>query len=186
MFIRFRKATTLEVCAYNDELQLWGSGMSESFEKGEDIEVALLREKEDTMDIEFPDGGVAFDLPKADVDVLPVDVVTGSRILEGILPWPWEAEVATILETSEVGWDIQQSQTLHNGVKLDFSDTAFVINADAGLREAEAKLLAKAPEMYVLLRQLLAGQPVMADVGRLINELELSIEKPRKRKGNKR
>ena len=51
---------------------------------------------------------------------------------------------------------------------------------------AEAKLLAKAPEMYVLLRQLLAGQPVMADVGRLINELELSIEKPRKRKGNKR
>ena len=185
MFIRFKKKATLEVCAYNDELQLWGSGMSEKFEKGEECEVALLRENEDTLDIEFPNGGVAFDLSKADVEVLPLDVVEGSHILKEILPWPWEAGPATDLESGEFGWDVQQSQNLHDGVKLDFGDCAFLINTDMGLHEAEARLLAKAPEMYVLLRQLLAGQPVMGEVGRLINEIELSMEKPKRQKGKK-
>ena len=49
MFIRFKKKTTLEVCAYHDELQRWGSGMSEEFEAGEETEVSLLRENEDTL-----------------------------------------------------------------------------------------------------------------------------------------
>jgi len=176
VFIRFKKKTKLEVCAYHDELQLWGSGMSDGFEAGEETEVSLLRENEETLDIEFPDG-VAFDLPKADVEVLPLDVVEGSHILKEILPWPWEAEPATDMDSRQVGWEVLQSQDLHDGTHLDTGEWAILLSTEAHLNEAEARLIAKAPEMYALLRQLLAGQPVMTQVGHLINELELSMEK---------
>lgn len=184
MFIRFKKKTTLDVCAYHDALDLWGSGMSEDFEEGEECEVALLRENEDTLDIEFPDGGVSFDLPKADVEVLPLDVVEGSWILKGILLWPWEAEPTTDVKTGEVWWEVLQSRGLHDGTHLEPGEWDILLSSDAQLNEAEARLIAKAPEMYVLLRQVLAGQPVMGEVGRLVNDLELSMEKPKK-KGNK-
>lgn len=177
MFIRFKKKTTLDVCAYHDDLDLWGSGMSEEFEDGEETEVNLLREKENSLDIEFPDGGVAFDLPKADVEVLPLDVIEGSRILKGILSWPWEAEPTTNIETGKVWWEVLQSQDLHDGTHLGPGEWDILLSSDAQLNEAEARLTAKAPEMYVLLRQLLAGQPVMAEVGHLINEIEISMEK---------
>jgi len=177
MFIRFKKKTTLEVCAYHDELQLWGSGMSEDFEEGEDCEVALLRENDDALDIEFPDGGVSFDLSKADVEVLPLDVVEGSRILKEILPWPWEAEPTTDVKTGEVRWEVLQSQNLHDRMHLGPGEWDILLSSEAHLSEAEARLIAKAPEMYALLRQLLAGQPVMTQVGHLINEIELSMEK---------
>lgn len=182
MFIRFKKKATLEVCAYHDELQLWGSGMSEEFEEGEECKVALLREKEDTLDIEFPDGGVSFDLLKADVEVLPLDVVEGSRILKEILLWPWEAESTTDVKTCEVHWEVLQSQNLHDGTHLGPGEWDILLSSDAQLNEAEARLIAKAPEIYVLLRQVLAGQPVMAQVGRLINEIELSMEKTKRKK----
>ena len=139
--------------------------------------VALLRENEDTLDIEFPDGGVSFDLSKADVEVQPLDVVEGSHILKGILPWPWEAEPATDMESGQVGWEVLQSQNLHDGTHLAAGEWAILLSTEAHLNEAEARLIAKAPEMYALLRQLLAGQPVMTQVGHLINELELSMEK---------
>lgn len=177
MFIRFKKKTTLEVCAYHDELQLWGSGMSEGFEAGEETEVSLLRENEETLDIEIPGSGIVFGLPKAAVEVLPLDVVEGSHILKGILSWPWEAEPATDMDSGQVGWEVLQSQDLHDGTHLDAGEWAILLSTEAHLSEAEARLIAKAPEMYALLRQLLAGQPVMTQVGHLINELELSMEK---------
>ena len=177
MFIRFKKKTTLEVCAYHDELQLWASGTSEGFEAGEETEVSLLRENEDTLDIEIPGSGVAFDLPRADVEVLPLDVFEGSHILKGILPWPWEAEPTTDVKTGEVRWEVLQSQDLHDGAHLGPGEWDILLSSDTRLNETEARLIAKAPEMYALLRQLLAGQPVMTQVGHLINELELSMEK---------
>ena len=185
MFMRFKKKTTLEVCAYNDELQLWGAGRSAAFGKNAECEVALLREKADSLDIEFPDGGVCFDLPKADVEVLPLDVVAGSRILKGILPWPWAAEPTTDVKTGEINWEVLQSQDLHDGTHLGPGEWDIMLSSEARLNEAEARLIAKTPEMYALLRQLLAGQPVMAEVGRLINEIELSMERPKRRKGRK-
>jgi len=92
VFIRFKKKTALPVCAYDDAHRRWGAGVDEEFEAGDETEVSLLRENEDTLDIEIPGSGIVFDLPKADVDVLPLDAVEGSHILQGILPWPWEAE----------------------------------------------------------------------------------------------
>lgn len=177
MFIRFQKTTTLEVCAYHDETQLWGSGASETFEAGEETEVSLLRETEDTLDIEIPGSGIVFGLPKADVEVMPLDVVEGSKILKGILPWPWEAEPTTDVKTGEVRWEVLQSQNLHDGTHLGPGEWDILLSSDAQLNESEARLIAKAPEMCALLRQLLAGQPVMTQVGHLINEIELSMEK---------
>ena|GEM_PF-5900187 len=230
MFIRFKKKTALPVCAYDDAHRRWGAGVDEEFEAGDETEVSLLRENEDTLDIEIPGSGIVFDLPKADVDVLPLDAVEGSHILQGILPWPWEAEPTTEVKTGEVRWEVLQSQNLHNGTHLGpgpgeraavreqrrggaNQDTAaksrpsrhpptprlrrgrlasrstldarspgeggwdILLCSDARLTEAEARLIVKAPEMYVLLRQLLAGQPVMTQVGHLINGLELSMEK---------
>jgi hypothetical protein len=179
VFIRFKKKTTLPVCAYDDALQHWGSGADEEFQAGEETEVSLLRENEDTLDIEIPGCGLVFDLSKADVDVLPLDTVEGSHILQGILPWPWEAEPTTDIKTGEVRWEVLQGQDLHNGTHLGPGEWDILLCSDAKLTEAEARLIAKAPEMYVLLRQLLAGQPVMAQAGHLINALELSMEKGR-------
>lgn len=185
MFIRFKKKVTLDICAYHDELHRWGSGKREEFEEGEDTEVNLLREKEDALDIEFPDGGVAFDLPKADVEVFPIDVIEGSMILKGILPWPWKARPRTDARSGEVQWGVAQKRQLDDGTILGPGECDTVMGSEVQLGEPEAKLIAKAPEMYVLLRQLLAGQPVIGEVGRLINELELSMEKSKK-KGTKR
>lgn len=177
MFIRFKKKTALLVCAYDDALRCWGSGESEEFDAGDETEVGLLRENEDTLDIEISGCGLVFDLSKADVDVLPLDAVEGSHILKGILPWPWEAEPTTEVKTGEVHWEVLQSQNLNNGTHLGPGEWDILLCSDAKLTEAEARLIAKAPEMYVLLRQLLAGQPVMAQVGQLINGLELSMER---------
>ena len=177
MFIRFKKKTALLVCAYDDALRCWEAGESEEFDAGDETEVSLLRENEVTLDIEIPGSGFVFDLPKADVDVLPLDTVEGSHILQGILPWPWEAEPTTDIKTGEVRWEVLQGQDLHNGTHLGPGEWDILLCSDAKLTEAEARLIAKAPEMYVLLRQLLAGQPVMAEVGQLINRLELSMEK---------
>jgi hypothetical protein len=177
VIIRFKKKTTLPVCAYDDALRRWGSGESEKFDAGDETEVSLLRENEDTFDIEIPGSGIVFDLPKADVDVLPLDAVEGSHILQGILPWPWEAEPTTDIKTGEVRWEVLQGQDLHNGTHLGPGEWDILLCSDAKLTEAEARLIAKAPEMYVLLRQVLAGQPVMPQVGQLINELELSMER---------
>ena len=180
MFIRFKNKTTLAVCAYNYELQLWGAGVSQVFDAGEETEVSLLRETKDTLDIEIPGDGLAFDLSKADVEVLPLDVVEGSSILNGILAWPWEAEPATDTESGQMGWEVLQSENLHDGPYLEPGDRATLLSTEAHLNEAEARLIAKAPEMYALLRQVLAGQPVMTQVGHLINEIELSMEKGKK------
>ena len=177
MFITFRKKVALPVCAYDEALRRWQSGANETFEAGDETEVGLLRENEETLDIEIPGSGIVFDLPKADVEVLPVDVVEGSHILTGILPWPWEAEPTTDTKSGEVRWEVLQSQNLHNGAHLGPGEWDILLSSDTRLSEAEARLIAKAPEMYALLRQLLAGQPVMTQVGHLINELELSMEK---------
>jgi hypothetical protein len=80
-------------------------------------------------------------------------------------------------KTGEVRWEVLQSQDLHTGAHLRQGEWDILLSSDAKLNEAEARLIAKAPEMYVLLRQLLAGQPVMTQVGHLINGLELSMEK---------
>jgi hypothetical protein len=177
VFIRFKNKTTLPVCAYDDALRRWGAGVDEEFDAGDETEVSLLRENEQTLDIEIPGSGISFDLPKADVEVLPLDAVEGSHILQGILPWPWEAEPTTEVKTGEVRWEVLQSQNLHNGMHLGPGEWDILLSSDTRLTEAEARLMAKAPEMYVLLRQLLAGQPVMTQVGQLINGLELSMEK---------
>jgi hypothetical protein len=177
MFIRFKKKTALLVCAYDDAHRRWGAGVDEEFDAGDETEVSLLRENEGTLDIEIPGSGIVFDLPRADVEVLPLDAVEGSHILQGILPWPWEAEPTTEVKTDEVRWEVLQSQNLHNGTHLGPGEWDILLSSDTRLTEAEARLIAKAPEMYVLLRQLLAGQPVMTQVGHLINALELSMEK---------
>jgi hypothetical protein len=177
VIIRFTKKTTLPVCAYDDALRRWGAGESEEFDAGDETEVSLLRENEETLDIEIPGSGLVFALSKADVEVLPLDTAEGSHILRGILPWPWEAEPTTDIKTGEVRWEVLQSQNLHNGTHLGPGEWDILLCSDARLNQAEARLIAKAPEMYVLLRQLLAGQPVMTQVGHLINGLELSMER---------
>ena len=177
MFIRFKKKTALLVCAYDDAHRRWGAGVDEEFDAGDETEVSLLRENEGTLDIEIPGSGIVFDLPRVDVEVLPMDAVEGSHILQGILPWPWEAEPTTEVKTDEVRWEVLQSQNLHDGTHLGPGEWDILLSSDARLNEAEARLIAKAPEMYALLRQLFAGQPVMTQVGHLINEIEISMEK---------
>ena len=177
MFIRFKKKMTLSVYACDDAHRNWVADVKEEFEAGDETEVGLLRENEDTLDIEIPGSGIVFDLPKADVEVLPLDAVEGSHILKEILPWPWEAEPTTDIKTGKVSWEILQSTSSHNGKELKPGEWDILVCSDAHLTEAEAGLIAKAPEMYVLLRKLLAGQAVMTQVGQLINGLELSMER---------
>lgn len=102
-----------------------------------------------------------------------------SKILEGITPWPWEADCTTDIDTGVRDWEVYQAQELHTGQKLGPGEWSFIVR-DALLSEAEARLIAKAPEMYVLLREAAEGRDIATKARKMVEQMEMSMSNNRR------